>query len=372
MKYFQQLLIPMCLCACMVASIAASGAQSIVIPSTDNGGTAYGGDAGICIGCDVLDVDNMVTPAETDYASATMPVGVLGTTYAGVTFGSEQAAGRYAGFVIREPIDLLDVEILDLTTISTYLDGELQEVVGGLDLLLINLLDDPDHYAVQFVTEDPFDELVMTKSGLASVLYEYHVYHAFSSEEFIPVELSSFDAVLNGRSASLSWTTESETNNAGFEVQHSIEGRAFASVGFVTGAGTTTEAHNYTYDVDNLSVGTHTFRLKQIDFDGGFAYSYEVEVSVDELVSTHELSAPYPNPFNPTSTFTLSVSTDQHVTATLRDVLGREVANLFDGSVSSGEQMTVQVNGSGLSSGSYLVHVQGEHFLDVRQVSLIK
>lgn len=186
----------------------------------------------------------------------------------------------------------------------------------------------------------------------------------------IPVELVSFDAQVNGDDVVLNWETSSETNNAGFEVQMR-QGEDRHVIGFVEGNGTTTETQTYTFTAIDMDAGTHTFRLKQIDFDGAFEYSPEVEATI-EVVGTHQLSNAYPNPFNPMSQFTLAVAREQHVTAELYNVLGQRVSTLFDGSVEANERQVVQIDGAGLASGVYVVRVTGETFADALRVTLAK
>jgi len=188
--------------------------------------------------------------------------------------------------------------------------------------------------------------------------------------ENIPVELTSFTAQTSGNSVHLAWQTSSETNNAGFEVQ-TLRSDAWTGLGFVEGHGTTTEAQSYTFDEVNLDVGTHTFRLKQIDFDGAFEYSQEVEAIV-EVVGTHQLSSAYPNPFNPQSQFRLAVARDQHVTATLYNALGRRVAVLFNGQIEGQTTQVVAISGEALPSGTYFVRVLGVTFVDTLQITLAK
>ncbi len=190
------------------------------------------------------------------------------------------------------------------------------------------------------------------------------------SESPIPVELTSFTATANGQAILLAWETASETNNAGFEVQMR-QGETWLPLGFVEGHGTTTEAQAYSYTAEGLGVGAHTFRLKQIDFDGAFEYSPEVEATV-ETPGTHLLSNAYPNPFNPQAQFTLAVAQEQHVTASLYNTLGQRVAVLFDGTLEANAARTLLIDGSGLASGRYLVRIQGERFADALQVTLLK
>ncbi len=192
----------------------------------------------------------------------------------------------------------------------------------------------------------------------------------YTAGAVVPVELVSFNAVVNGTDVSLNWATASETNNAGFEVQVQ-NGEDWNVLGFVEGHGTTTEAQTYGYTVGDMAVGTHTFRLKQIDFDGAFEYSDELEVTV-ETPGTHLITRAYPNPFNPQSRFTLAVAQEQHVTAELYNTLGRRVAVLFNGTVEANQSQLVTIDGADLASGTYIVRLNGERFSDALRVTLLK
>ena len=187
----------------------------------------------------------------------------------------------------------------------------------------------------------------------------------------IPVELTAFDAAVSGEDVTLRWATASETNNSGFEVQMRRAGDAYEPVAFVPGHGTTTEAQTYTHTLAGLAPGAYTFRLKQVDFDGTTAYSPEVEATVG-VPGAYALSAAYPNPFNPTAQFSLSVARTQRVRVALYDALGREVRVLFDGPVEGGEARTFTIEGDGLPSGLYVYRVVGERFSDAGRVTLLK
>lgn len=186
----------------------------------------------------------------------------------------------------------------------------------------------------------------------------------------LPVELVSFTARADGGAALLRWETISETNNAGFEVEHQLAG-AWRPLGFVEGRGTTTEAQHYTYRADGLTPGTHTFRLRQVDYDGTFDYSPEVEVMIG-VPGTHVLSDIYPNPFNPQASFTLSVATAQHVRLAVYDALGRQVTLVYDGQLDAGQTQRFTLDGDGLPSGMYVLRAQGETFQASRSLVLMK
>ena len=68
----------------------------------------------------------------------------------------------------------------------------------------------------------------------------------------VPVELTSFAANTNNNNVSLNWSTATETNNKGFEVQRKVFGGEFNSIAFLDGKGTTTIAQNYSYSDNDL------------------------------------------------------------------------------------------------------------------------
>src|SRR5690606_20289567 len=94
----------------------------------------------------------------------------------------------------------------------------------------------------------------------------------------IPVELTSFTGSASGSEVNLSWATATELNNSGFSIERKYENSEFTEAGFVQGFGTTSEPKSYSFADKNLQSGVYTYRLKQIDFDGTFEYSDEIEV----------------------------------------------------------------------------------------------
>ncbi len=186
----------------------------------------------------------------------------------------------------------------------------------------------------------------------------------------LPVELSSFEAKVDGKDLVLDWSTASETNNAGFEVQH--KGReAFQTLDFVEGHRSTLEAQSYSYRIADLEPGTHSFRLKQIDFDGQFEYSQEVEATL-EVVGQYFLTEAYPNPFNPTATIRFAVDETQPVVMTMYNMHGQAVRTIYQGIPAADEMQVVEIDGSGLPSGLYLIQLVGNTFRADQSVTLLK
>ncbi|HYE59067.1 MAG TPA: hypothetical protein VD948_11205 [Rhodothermales bacterium] len=176
----------------------------------------------------------------------------------------------------------------------------------------------------------------------------------------LPVELSMFTATTDGAETLLRWTTESETNNAGFAVEHEA-GQKWRQLAFVAGRGTTAERSTYSFRTDALTPGIHRFRLRQVDFDGTASYSPVVEVAV-------ALARPLVLDVRGT-TVQMSVREAQAVRVEAFDVLGRRVAVLFAGAMGAGETQTLRL-GDGLTSGMYVVRVAGERGVESRTLTL--
>ena len=99
---------------------------------------------------------------------------------------------------------------------------------------------------------------------------------------FIPVELTSFRATYSKNDVQLNWSTASELNNLGFEIERSTNRSDWRIIGFREGKGTSTEPQEYSFTDDLFGNNSYIlyYRLQQIDFDGSFEYSFIVEAEV--------------------------------------------------------------------------------------------
>lgn len=188
---------------------------------------------------------------------------------------------------------------------------------------------------------------------------------------FLPVELISFDVDLFDDEALLSWSTASELNNAGFEIQHAADQSDFELVDFVEGHGTTTEVKSYEFSISNLEPGLNRFRLKQTDFDGATEFSPIVEIIVD-MVDEFVLYPAYPNPFNPSTTIRFGAKYRGLATVELYDLQGRLKQELYSGQLNIGEIVQVKVDASKLSAGTYLVRLSSQDKVLTQSITLLK
>ncbi len=233
-------------------------------------------------------------------------------------------------------------------------------------------------------TEEPrytistFDDVWMINPGTAWVCGNSGALLKFFDPNYVPVELASFTAHLVNGSVELNWSTASEKNNKGFEIEKSI-GNMHATVsiwetiGFVSGFGTTTEKQNYYFTDKNLSAEKYFYRLKQIDFDGTFEYSNTIEVDVT-VPNEFVLYQNYPNPFNPSTLISYQLSAFSKVVLKIYDALGNEVATLINNEFKEAGYHNYQllINDYQLPSGIYFYRLQAGEFSATKKFVLMK
>ncbi len=185
----------------------------------------------------------------------------------------------------------------------------------------------------------------------------------------LPVELTEFGFRKADSGIELLWKTATELNNAGFEVERKSQGADWNTLGFVRGAGTTTEAQSYSF-LDKSASGKVQYRLKQIDFDGQFEYSTVIEVDAG-LPKQFALQQNYPNPFNPTTVINYQLPVASNVSLKVYDVLGKEVMTLVNGRQEAGDY-NVSLNAASLSSGVYFYRLQSGSFVETKKMMLVK
>ena len=180
----------------------------------------------------------------------------------------------------------------------------------------------------------------------------------------LPVEMTNCSASANRLNATISWTTATETNNFGFDIERKPAGNQlmavsdWTKVGFVQGKGTSAKPTTYSFVDEGVTAGTYAYRVKQIDKSGSFTYSSEMTVNVGAAARAFTLSDNYPNPFNPTTNIEFTLPNDGHVTLKVYNVIGQEVATLFDGEAQAGKYIESKFDATRLSSGVYFARLQ--------------
>jgi hypothetical protein len=204
--------------------------------------------------------------------------------------------------------------------------------------------------------------------------------YAVGNNDALPVELSSFTSIVNGRNINLSWETKTEKNSNIFTIERTKVGNAelnWVSVGSVKAAVLSNSPKQYLYLDKNLQAGKYQYRLKMIDNDGSFAFSKIVEAEVT-VPKNFELSQNYPNPFNPATKINYSLPNDSKVTLEVYNIIGERVAQLVNEAQSAG-YYTVNFGTSynSITSGVYIykltaVDNSGNNFSSIKKMMLLK
>ena len=206
------------------------------------------------------------------------------------------------------------------------------------------------------------------------------LYAIATGDTTINVELVSFNASVVNNDVTLNWKTATEINNAGFEIQRKIYEDAnintgWNTIGFVEGNGTTINQSGYSFVDGGVNAGRYRYRLKQIDFDGSFEFSPEVEVEVSSP-EEFTLEQNYPNPFNPSTVIRYTIpsvgtSLIKFVQLKVYDVLGNEIATLVNEEKQPGVY-EVEFDASILSSGTYFYKLKAAEFFETNKMILLK
>ena len=199
----------------------------------------------------------------------------------------------------------------------------------------------------------------------------------------LPVQLSSFRAAPGGDGVKLEWTTASEINNFGFEVQkdtvRAVQSFSTIPGSFVAGNGTTLAPHTYTFIDPHAAPGKWVYRLRQTDLDGTESLSEPIIVEnvatgiegTEGLPTAIALNQNYPNPFNPATVIPYALPEAGQVRITMYDMLGREVGVLVNGKQEAGYHQ-VTFNASDLPSGAYFARMTTGSFVKTVRLMLVK
>ncbi|MBX2975241.1 MAG: T9SS type A sorting domain-containing protein [Ignavibacteriaceae bacterium] len=202
----------------------------------------------------------------------------------------------------------------------------------------------------------------------------YPTMGAFENAVPLPVELTSFTAKVVSKNVTLNWQTATEQNNHGFEVERSAvasQNMEWKTIGFVEGHGNSNSLRDYSF-VDNSPLsGLIKYRLKQIDNDGKYSYSNEVEIEVANIPTDYVLFQNYPNPFNPSTTIKFGLPKDSKVVLEVYNIIGEKVTTLINQEMSAGYH-NINFTATGLATGIYIYRLTANEFTSTKKFILMK
>jgi hypothetical protein len=192
------------------------------------------------------------------------------------------------------------------------------------------------------------------------------------SDNPLPVQMASFTVTADRFGAALRWSTATETNTDRFEIERREVNSQFTRVGFVAGAGTSSSLREYTFADRRLTAGRYAYRIKQIDKDGLFKYTHTVEIEVGSAPKAFTLNQNYPNPFNPSTTLEFTFEQNGIATVKVYNMLGQQVATVFDQVAEAGRIYQARFNASRFTSGVYMSVLESGGKRLFRKMLLVK
>ena len=195
----------------------------------------------------------------------------------------------------------------------------------------------------------------------------------------LPVELVSFEVEASGNGAALHWTTATEVNNYGFDIERCVADQTLRSdvinwqkISFVRGSGTSNSPKEYSYTDSYLFPGKYAYRLHQIDNDGTEKYSESKYITIKGGTKFPLLSQNYPNPFNPTTNISFALANTEYAKIIVYNMLGQQVSVLFDGIAEGEKDYHITFDASNLTSGIYFYKMQTMSSVEVRKMQFIR
>jgi len=265
---------------------------------------------------------------------------------------------------------------LDVTTTEFTFNGSGDQTIYSASTPLPatttfgNLVIDKPSGTIQLLS-DAAVEIVFTETN--GTLDE-NGYTLWVNGSPLPVELSSFSAVILENGIKLNWRTETEVSNYGFEIERALsdsQNLIWGKIGFVEGHGNSNSPKEYNFiDSEINSTGTSSYRLKQIDNDGSYEFSKTIEVNFGSPIN-FELSQNYPNPFNPSTTISFNLHKSGVVTLRVYNLMGEEIKTLVEGYREAGIY-TINFNAEGHPSRMYLYRLSTNSFTETKKMLFMK
>lgn len=264
-----------------------------------------------------------------------------------ISFGTAVGIGSYYFTSNQDIVGLNNTQaLLSFSYQSGATDGTVRiATISGTTVSLGTLSNYSTTTARATLTVEYLGNGLFVTAGANLNNYYPYIHPGDASAEVLPVELTTFEGAATAAGTRLTWQTATEKNNEGFDIQRSTDGKAWETIGFVQGQGTTQEAQNYTYTDEAPLTGTSYYRLKQVDFDGAFEYSEVINITIEQY--SNKTIAIFPNPVSDE----LNIENGQGQ-ATIYNAIGQPVRT-FDIN-----ETTTTINVEDLPKGQYLLSIQ--------------
>ncbi|MBN2279806.1 MAG: T9SS type A sorting domain-containing protein [Candidatus Marinimicrobia bacterium] len=200
----------------------------------------------------------------------------------------------------------------------------------------------------------------------------------------LPVELGSFDAAVKGKDIILTWVTESEVENIGFEVYSSTSENghyhllsSYNTNPYLIGQGSSTTQHSYTYTIENPGNGTYWLKLADVSLAKEKTFHGPVSVTLNyEAPQEIVLGQNFPNPFNPATSFNYQLPLSAFVEMAVYSLQGERVSLLVHERQKAGsydiEWTARDTKGNALPSGIYILRLKSDTMVKSRKIMLMR
>ncbi|MFH1194118.1 MAG: M28 family peptidase [bacterium] len=187
-----------------------------------------------------------------------------------------------------------------------------------------------------------------------------------------PVELLSFSGTTNNHTITLSWSTATELNNYGFEIERSCDKKTWVNLGFVKGKSNSSEISYYDFTDAEPHLGKNFYQLIQKDLDGSYEIFSPIEIAF-QFPDQFILEQNYPNPYNPTTTIGFNLPEETNVNLKIYNLLGEEIALLINEKMTAGfHEVKFDANTNPIPSGIYIYRLNAGEQLAIKKMILSK
>lgn len=233
----------------------------------------------------------------------------------------------------------------------------------------VNFTDTNAYWLGQIVTGDlngdNMPEIIVTSSNTisqtSSVPFNSVFIYKNKTSSYLPIELTSFNALCTNKGIKLVWITATEVNNERFDIEKSANGSSWSLVTSIKAVGNSYYPNNYAFTDDES--GNQFYRLKQIDKEGKFTYSHIVNANCKVIQSSLYV---YPIPATNILNIVLPVDRNGKVDIQIIDILGKSQKQRTTLVQKGNNNIALSI--ADLSAGTYVLRVIGENFVKTEKI----